>query len=339
MRIIAIGLLAISSLTLRADDSPRALIRRGNADYGAGKYAEALERYRKAGPSSENDPTIQAELWNNEAAAHFKLGALAEARELWVRAAGLRDARFEAAARFNIGNCHYAEALRAFEAATAQAMPGRSGAPAAGPAGSTSAEPRGVDVQGVLNSLDKAIQEYRDTLRLDPQMQHARANLELAAQLKKQIEEQAEQQSESGSQPNREQDRQDQDQQNQDQQDQDQNESQSSSQPSSQPSQRQDEPEEQKTQDEQEPQSQPSLQEQQSPEMPEESESAPQSQPDSPEQRLEEQQEQDPQPVMLHLTKEEAEALIQKIRDAERQRRAILRLREVAGQKPVEKDW
>ena len=39
------------------------------------------------------------------------------------------------------------------------------------------------------------------------------------------------------------------------------------------------------------------------------------------------------------LTKEEAEALIQKIRDAERQRRAILRQREVAGQKPVEKDW
>ena len=52
--------------------------------------------------------------------------------------------------------------------------------------------------------------------------------------------------------------------------------------------------------------------------------------------------EQEQQPLVpIELTKEEAERLLQMIRDAERQRRAILRAREAAAHKAqeVDKDW
>ena len=275
-------------------DQPRELIRQGNEHFDAGRYVEALEAYDQIG--DEPDDLLIAELLHNRAAAHFKLGQLDEARELWVRAAGLRDAKFEATARYNLGNCDYADALQAVQAQ---------------------------DAQGSLELLDRAIAQYRDALRLDPTLVHARANLELADQLKKQIEEMSEQQPQS--QPSSQPSQQDQQQQQQDQ---------AASQPSSQPS----VPEEQQ-QSEEESQQQEQQGEQQQPETQPSPESQPAQQPPQPSE-TQPQEEQEQQPLVpIEMTKEEAERLLQMIRDAERQRRAILRAREAAKYQDVEKDW
>lgn len=283
-------------------DEPRDLIRQGNGHFAAERYAEALEAYEQVG--DEADERIVAELLHNRAAAHFKLGQFDDARELWVRAASLKDAPFEATARYNLGNCDYADALKALEAQ---------------------------DAGSALELLDRALQQYQDALRLDPERLDARANLELAALLKEQIEEQAQQQPQS--QPSSEQD------QDGEQQDE------SSSQPSSQPSQS-----DQQDQDQSESESQ--QQDQQSEEGDEQEQqdqsqqatSQPDSQP-TPESQPSEQpaseagEEEEQQVVPIEMTKEEAERLLQMIRDAERQRRAILRAREAAGYEPVDKDW
>jgi len=211
----------------------------------------------------------------------------------------LKDVTFEAAARYNLGNCNYADALTAFQAQ---------------------------DAQTAVAQLDRAQQEYRDALRLDPQRQDARANLELAAQLKKQIEEMAQQQPQSrpSSQPS---------QQDQQQQQQDQSTSQPSSQPSESEQRDQTEPSEEQ---QQEPPQQPTSQPETQPAPETQPSAPPQAEPSQEEEQLEEERQ---PPVPIEMTREEAERLLQMIRDLERQRRAMLRAREAAGQKPVDKDW
>ncbi|MBU0618395.1 MAG: hypothetical protein KKI02_11815, partial [Planctomycetes bacterium] len=248
-------------------DLPRELINEGNDHFEAGRYAEALEAYDQIG--DEPDELLVAELLHNRAATHFKLGQLDEARELWVRAAGLRDEKFEATARYNLGNCDYADALQAVQ---------------------------GQDAQASLELLGRAIQQYRDTLKLDPQVSHARANLELAAQLKKQIEELAEQQPQSqpSSQPSQ----------------QDQQQQQSSSQPSSQPS----ESDQQQSDSEDQ---QPGEDQQQEQPQPADTQPSPESQPAQQQPQpseAEQQEEQEQQQIVpIEMTKEEA-ALYEKLR-------------------------
>jgi Ca-activated chloride channel family protein len=291
-------------LHLAAADAPRDLIQRGNDHYQAGRYAEALEAYEQAG--EEYGDVITAELLHNQAAAHFKLGQIDEARELWVRAATLEDALFEATARYNLGNCDYADALRAVE---------------------------NQDVPGALELLDRAGAQYRDAVRLDPGLTNARANLELAEMLKEQIKQQTttQPQSQPSSQP-----------QQQQQQDQ------SSSQPSSQPSQQGDQNDQSDqssatqptSQPEQQPQTQPSQQPESQPDQQQQDQPSPTSQPrESPQTQPADAQPQDRQPVELRMTPEEAERLLQMIRDAEQARRRVLRQREAARHKPVERDW
>lgn len=299
------ALLALWLVVAGRAESPRAVLERGNAEYAAGRFEAALEAYQRIGDQVPSE--LAGELLNNLAATYFRLGKLDEARERWVRAAGMRDAKFEAAARYNLGNCDYADALKALEAQHAQAA---------------------------LKHLATAIDQYRDALRLDAALRDARANLELAYELKKQIEEQSQPQS----QPSPEQQQEKNDQRSQ------------SSQPSSQPSESdpnnasQDQSEQQSDQQQQEPQ-------QQQPEPQPESQPAPQSQPSQQEQPAAESQpaEAPPQPdtgdeqreqnPLLNLTQQEAERLLQMIRDLEKQRRAMLRQLEMQKHRPVDKDW
>jgi Ca-activated chloride channel family protein len=296
-RIFRYSLFLILSSTPAFADQPRQLIDQGNKCFEAGRYAEALEAYDQIG----NKPAaaIAAELLHDRAAAHFKLGQTDDARELWVRAAGLKDEPFEAAARYNLGNCDYADALKALKAQ---------------------------DANAALELLGRALQQYRDALRLDPARLDARANFELAAQLKKQIEEQAQQQPQSQPSPGQKENNEQREQQGQ-----------SSSQPSTQPSQSEQRDQSKQGKD-QEQEQQPS---QQQPTTQPETQPAPKPQPASQPQTMEgEEEQEEPQPMVpIEMTREEAERLLQMIRDAERQRRAILRAREAAGQKPVDKDW
>lgn len=294
--------LVLLAAGLARADTPRELIEQGNEHFETGRYAEALEAYAQVG--DEADKRIRAEVLHNRAAAHFKLGQFDDARELWVRAASLRDAAFEARARYNLGNCDYADAL-----ATVQAQ----------------------DAQAALKLLDRATAQYRDALRLDPSLLDARANLELAAQLKTQIEELAQKQPQTQPSPEHEQNQQDQST--------SQPTSQPASQPSSQPSESQQQ--DQRTREQDTEQQAEQAPEEQPPATQPASQPAPETQPAEqlhPEPSSAEEEEQQPA-VPIEMTKEEAERLLQLIRDAERQRRATLRAREAARYRPVDKDW
>lgn len=329
----------------------RDAIAAGNADFAAGRYAEALAKYEAAGEPAET--SAAADLLHNRAAANFKLGAIDEARELWVRATAMRDAAFEAACHYNLGNCDYADGLKAVE---------------------------GGDAAAARAALKKAAARYRDALRLDPGLANARANLELAAALQKQLEESPTSQPESQSaasqqgqpdqntsQPSENQ------QQNPDQQgEQEQRDGQSSTQPNGEQQQR-------------EPASQPESGDPQSPPVDERQPSEPENDnqsndnrddpasasenqnenrndnagaPPQPAEAQNENGNESPQPQpqpattrpsdgsgeeppnpMVNMTREQAERLLQKIRDMEKARRQALLQRERSRHKPVDKDW
>jgi Ca-activated chloride channel family protein len=177
------------------------------------------------------------------------------------------------------------------------------------------------DMQGALAKLGEASAQYREALRLDPSLGDARANLEMTYLLRRQIEEQAQQQPQQNQQSQQgEQD----------------NEQQEQQQPSSQPS----------SEDQQQDQQQASPDEQQ--EQPDEpgsdqqqegaEEAQPPPEPAEPTSQPSEAAPQ-PQPVEITLTPEQAERLLQMVRDAEKQRREQLARQRAAGQKPVERDW
>lgn len=307
-----------------------------NHNYASGKYEEALRGYEAALAAVPEG--LRAELLHNLAAAHYKLGNFQDAREAWIRAAGMRDARFEAAARYNLGNCDYAEALRIAADSGGQ-----------------------VDASRLVELLERAQRQYQDAIALDPALHDARANLELAERLIRYIRENAATQpssqssSSDGSDDSPESTTQPQG-------DQKSEESSSSSQPEDGDGTAESQPgspstqssQSQPNQDAQEPQSQPA---DSSP-----SNEEPASQPDSSSSQAEQQAAQpetqpsgqpQTQPSSgetqendtassrsdISMTPAEAERLLQKIRDAEKQRRQRLLQRERAKQRPVDKDW
>lgn len=307
-RRVALTAVALGSASAVAQDAE---LQRGLALYEQGAFEEALQAFAAAG--EPDDPRILPELLHNRAATQFQLGELDAARELWVRAAGLRDAAFEARARYNIGNCHYQAALRA--------------------AGATPP-----DATAAVDALSKAIEQYRDALRLDRSLSSARANLELAAQLKQFIEQNSASQpsskpdanpDETGEKQPQSQPRDKQDQQESSEQDNSEQGSDSEGEPNESERQNpQTQPAENQegagSPDEPEPQSQPA------------SQPRPQPQPSGEADQTQE-NEMRPRP-QIQMTPEEAARLLQKIRDLERARRAQLQARQ-SNPRPVEKDW
>jgi Ca-activated chloride channel family protein len=181
------------------------------------------------------------------------------------------------------------------------------------------------DLPGAIEKARVAISHYQDALELDPLDNDARANIETANLLirdlldKKKKEEEEKQQ-------------QQQPQQNQ------------TSQPSEDQQQQQ---QQQSQQGEQPPEEQPQQGENESeqPEQPEQ-QGQPQPQPSPDEQEQEdgnEEQQQGqgrPEPQeRREMSKEEADRLLQAVRDKERERREELRRRAIIGQPPVERDW
>jgi Ca-activated chloride channel family protein len=298
------GLLAGLTLGVAlAADPAHELVAKGNGDYAAGRYAEALAAYEQAASQTRPSP----ELLHDMAAANFKLGKLDAARDLWVRLKDTGDAAFAARTRYNLGNCDYADAL-----AAAQQNP-----------------------QAALQHLAVAAEQYRAALRLDPQFADARANLELTQLLKQQIEEQSQQQPQS--QPSGDQSQEQQDQQQQS------PPSQPSSQPQSQPSRQQQEQSAQSQPAESQPAPQPESQPGDEPddEQPEGEPPPPTTQPEMPppETQPAGEQQQAGEASPIQMSREQAERLLQMIRDAEKARREKLAQQQMAKQKPVDRDW
>lgn len=289
------GLLAASAPCVA--DTERDLVRRGNEHFAAGRFAEAQEAYRAA---LDRAATDDAEVLHDLAAAQFKLGDVAGARETWTRAATLKGPAFEGLVRYNLGNCDYADAL------AAQA---------------------GGDVKAATGLLQRASEKYLEAVRLDPALLNARANLELAQRLIRELEQRPTSQdsqpdsqpsSQSGSQPSSQQ--------------------QPGSQPSSGPGEPQSQPAGQTR-----PQSEPTAQSQPEPQSqppPESSPSAESNASADSRPAAESEPSHEPQePLEARLSREQAERLLEKVREAERRRRQVLMEREAARYKKVDRDW
>ncbi len=297
--------------------SPRALVQEGNAHYAAGRYAEALERYEKAGAAGERaDPAIV----HNRAAALFKLGDRQAARDLWVQLKESGDPRLEARTKYNLGNCDYFDALAAM------------GQP-----------------QDALKLLEQAARQYREALKLDPELTDARANLELTGLLRRQIEQQMPPpQSQPSSQPTSQPSSQPQSQPSSQPQSQPSSQPQSrpSSQPSSQPGEQGTPPQPREPQPDQQPPDEPQKEDaqEQPPEEPEREQGENRELPPPETQPTETQPAQtqpalDPNTPAGQMSREQAARLLQMIRDAEKARRERLLQQRLQKQPPVERDW
>jgi Ca-activated chloride channel family protein len=113
----------------------------------AGEYEKALEGFRDAEVSLPES----SELAYNRGVALYRLGEFDEAKGAFAESLSTRDLSLEQRAKFNLGNCAYAQALQ-----------------------------RLTDYAGAIEDLRRAIEHYRDALELDPDDQDARANIETA---------------------------------------------------------------------------------------------------------------------------------------------------------------
>jgi Ca-activated chloride channel family protein len=188
----------------------------------------------------------------------------------------------------------------------------------------TALQQQQTDAQAAVAKLEEATNRYREALEITPNDLDARANVERAQRLKELLLEQMQQQPQ-------------QQQQNQDQQ-------QDDEQQEEQQSQQQDQQESQDQQQEQQSQSE----EQQQAEQQQEQEQQGQEQQQEPQQGEQQQQQQmqqqeenaeQPQGEAKAMSREEAERLLQMIRDQERQRREDQARRKRAQQVPVQRDW
>jgi Ca-activated chloride channel family protein len=158
----ASALLLAASLAAQGQ-SPRELLAEGNDLLEAGRWQEALESFQQAEVSLPDSPVLAYD----EAIAYYRLGDYEKARQQLQRALATRDVRLEAKAKYNLGNCAYAEAL------ALQASP-----------------------QQAIDRLRQAINHYRDALAIDANDDDARANIEMATLLIKDLLDKLKQQQE-----------------------------------------------------------------------------------------------------------------------------------------------
>ncbi len=154
-------------------------INRANALVREGKIDEAIQSYSTVTPNGQ----VQHDLDYNLAVAKYRSGDIESVRTMFTSASTSSDAKIASAARYNLGNCYYSDAV-------SQA---KSDKPAA------------------IESLQQAIGHYKGSLAGNPNHVDARANIELAGQWIKQLKQEEQQQN----QPQQEQPKQEQDQQQQ----------------------------------------------------------------------------------------------------------------------------
>ncbi len=133
------------------NNKANSLLRSGDVEAAIGAYqqAQSLE------PNS-------AELSYNLAVAKYRKGDVSAAEQLFRVASAADNDATAAKARYNLGNCDYAAALKSAKN----------------------------DRPGAIKGLESAIANYRGALRIDPSDTDARANIELAANLIEKLREQ-----------------------------------------------------------------------------------------------------------------------------------------------------
>jgi len=296
---LSIALSLRAHAALGADPKLVDEVESANQMYVDGEYQAALKAYTEA----QSECPECAELAYNQGLTHYRLGDLAEARDKFNEALSTNDTDLESKAKYNLGNVAYSEAL------------------------ANQAEP-----QKAIQSARSAIEFYRDALELAPNDRDARANIETANRfLKKMRQQQQQQQNQQQDQQQQEQ-KQDQEQEQREQQDQ---QPQNNEQQDDQQDQQKEDEQPTEGEDEQK-QDQQSQKQQQNEQQQQGGEQDQQQQADSADQQDQSQQ----QPAEAReLTEEEAERLLQAVRDKEAKRREELAERRKARRVTVDKDW
>ena len=150
------GLLVLLPWWGPAGDAYRA-VEEGNALYRAGQYEAALHEYEMA---AEIMPDA-AEIALNQGNAWFRRFDYDQAFERYLAALDTLDPYVASRVKYNLGVVKYHQALDAMQS-----------------------------FQDALTETRSAIEYYRDSLQLDPNLQDARYNLELAYRLLRRIGEQ-----------------------------------------------------------------------------------------------------------------------------------------------------
>lgn len=321
--IVTAAVMVCSRPAWAADREASRKVAEGNQALAAGKTDEALKLYEQAAEKAADAPEVAY----NRGVAFYRKGDRTAAAEQFQKALSTRDIKLEARAKFNLGNCAYAEALA-----------------------------KQNELEKALEQLRLAISCYKDAIAADRNDLDAKINMETAQLFMKDLldrekNKQEEQEKNPQSQP----------------------ESQPESQPASQPESPQSRPASQPQSDEQKNEQQEQQQKDGQQKDPQQKDGEQQQQGQKQEEKQGEQKQGDKgeeqegkkveaqqqegensrqaeqnekgepgKPVetrVLHLTQEQAEKLLQKIRDREQQRReALLRLQR-SQQVPVDKDW
>ena len=296
------------------------IVREARTKLDAGDFAGAAERYAEA---LRTRPEASAAAYN-QGVALYRDGKYADAARAFAQAAEIAsegqktDAAVEARSTYNKAASHY----RATKAQAQAAERLVKSAAAADPSGESQAPKEPVDpeaLKAAIEDAQKSLQGFKDAALNDPSDRDARANAQQSLRLLRALEELRKQQ-EQQQQQNEQQEQQKQDQQQQDPQQQQQDDQQ-----------KQDQGQEQKNQGQQE-----QDQQQQQQPSPTEGDQQPPEQPT----------EQPPPPKPSgerpgEMTKQEADRLLQAVRDRERERRADQERAAAVpkNRRPPAKDW
>lgn len=291
--------------------TPADWITEGNARYESGQFVDALDAYNEAATLDAPKPIVAF----NRGLAHYALGEYDKASAEFGNAMLGADRNLEARARFNLGNCAYASALKQQKE----------------------------NPQEAIKSLGRAIDYYADTLDMLPGDKPTAENMQLAQTLIKQLREQQQQQQQKQDQ---QQNQQQQDQQQQKQPSSQPSEDQKQQQPSSQPSEDQQQQNQQKSDQERQDEQQKQQQQQEGKDQQKQDQQQQQagqsdaSKQDGQQQNAQRQNgEQQGEPREIKMSKEQAQRLLQAVRDKEKARREEKRRLRRVLPAPSGKDW
>lgn len=163
---LACILFAASALAQDAPprEDPRSaakLVTEGNKLLAGGNYAEALAAYDRAAELLPDSPEVAY----NRGVALYRMEAYAQAEPALQNALRPGNPELEANAKYNLGRCAHAAALKQQE-----------------------------NPEAAINDLSRAIRFYQDALQIAPEDPDASKNLGLAARLKTFLERRLEQQ-------------------------------------------------------------------------------------------------------------------------------------------------
>jgi len=147
------------------------LIRQGNQLQADGKYEEAVAVYDQAAKRLPDVPEVDYD----RGVALYRQGEYAKAEQSLQDAAAAAKGELEVKARYNLGRCAHASALSQRD-----------------------------NLDAAMNEVSRAIRFYQDAIQVDPNDADARANLEMAERLRAFLERKIEEQKSPTSQPQRE---------------------------------------------------------------------------------------------------------------------------------------